>query len=95
MLKFSASVLCGEVPVYDGDSLIAFTFQRQDLSFQYHLVADSMIETLITQDAQLYLSHIQPTAVYRSVVKLHQNALALMTELTELVPITSIMQNPA
>ena len=63
MLKFSASVLSGEAPVYDGDSLIALMFQRQDLSFQYHLVADSTVETLITQDAQLYLSHVQPTAV--------------------------------
>ena len=30
MLKFSTSVLSGEAPVYDGDSLIAFTFQRRD-----------------------------------------------------------------
>ena len=32
MLKFSASVLSGEAPVNDGDSLIAFTFQRQDFA---------------------------------------------------------------
>ena len=63
MLKFGASVLSGEAPVYDGDSLIALMFQRRDLSLQYHLVADSTVETLVAQDAQLYLSHIQPTAV--------------------------------
>ena len=45
-------------------------FQRRDLSFQYHLVADSTVETLIAQDAQLYLGHIQPTAVYWSVMEL-------------------------
>ena len=32
MLKFSASVLSVEPPVYDGDSLIALMFQRRDLS---------------------------------------------------------------
>ena len=70
MLKFSASVLSGETPVYDGDSLIALMFQRRDLSLQYHLVADSTVETLVAEDAQLYLSHVQPTAVYWSVVEL-------------------------
>ena len=64
------SILDGKAPVYDGDSLIAFTFQRQDLSLQYHLVADSTVEALVAQDAQLYLSHVEPTAVYWSVVEL-------------------------
>ena len=63
MLKFSASVLSGETPVNEGDSLVTLMFQRRDLSFQYHLVADSTVETLIAEDAQLYLSHVQPTAV--------------------------------
>ena len=67
MLKFSASVLSGETPVYDGGSLIALMFQRRDLSLQYHLVADPTV--LVAQDAQLYFSH-EPTAVYRSVVEL-------------------------
>ena len=44
--------------------------QRRDLSLQYHLVADSTVETLVAEDAQLYLSHVQPTAVYWSVVEL-------------------------
>ena len=70
MLKFSASVLSGETPVNEGDSLVTLMFQRRDLSFQYHLVADSTVETLIAQDAQLYLGHIQPTAVYWSVMEL-------------------------
>ena len=70
MLKFSASVLSGETPVYDGYSLVTLMFQRRDLSLQYHLVADPTVETLVAQDAQLYLSHVQPTAVYRSVVKI-------------------------
>ena len=70
MLKFSASVLSGESPVNDGGSLVTLMFQRRDLSLQYHLVADSTVETLIAQDAQLYLSHVQPTAVYRSVMEL-------------------------
>ena len=69
MLKFSASVLSGETPVNEGDSLVTLMFQRRDLS-QYHLVADSTVETLIAQDAQLYLGHIQPTAVYWSVMEL-------------------------
>ena len=70
MLKFSASVLSGETPVYDGDSLIALMLQRRDLSLQYQLVADSTVETLVAENAQLYLSHVQPTAVYRSVMEL-------------------------
>ena len=78
MLKFSASVLSGEAPVNDGGSLVTLMFHRRDLSFQYHLVADSTVETLVAQDAQLYLSHspprtrygVQPTAVYRSVMEL-------------------------
>ena len=52
MLKFSASVLCGETPVNDGDSLVTLMFQRLDLSLQYHLVADSTVETLVAEDAQ-------------------------------------------
>ena len=64
MLKFSASVLSGEAPVNDGGSLVTLMFQRRDLSLQYHLVADSTVETLVAEDAQLYLSHVQPTAVY-------------------------------
>ena len=63
MLKFSASILSGEAPVYDGYSLIALTFQRPNLSLKYHLVADSTVETLVAEDAQLHLSHVQPTAV--------------------------------
>ena len=47
MLKFSASVLSGETPVNEGDSLVTLMFQRRDLSLQYHLVADSTVETLI------------------------------------------------
>ena len=70
MLKFSASVLSGESPVNDGGSLVTLMFHRRDLSFQYHLVADSTVKTLVAQDAQLYLSHVQPTAVYRSVMEL-------------------------
>ena len=68
MLKFSASVLSGETPVNEGDSLVTLMFQRRDFSLQYHLVADSTVETLIAQDAQLYLGHIQ--AVYWSVMEL-------------------------
>ena len=70
MLKFSASILCGETPVYDGGSLVTLMFQRRDLSLQYHLVADSTVETLVAEDAQLYLGHVQPTAVYWSVMEL-------------------------
>ena len=53
MLKFSASVLSGEAPVYNGGSLVTLMFQRRDLSLQYHLVADSAVETLVAEDAQL------------------------------------------
>ena len=70
MLKFSASVLSREAPVYGGDSFIAFTFQRRDLSLQCHLVADSEVETLGAQDAQFYLCHVQPSAVHWGVVEL-------------------------
>ena len=70
MLKFSASVPSGETPVNDGGGLIALMLQHRDLCLQYHLVADSAVETLIAEDAQLYLGHVQPTAVYWSVMEL-------------------------
>ena len=70
MLEFSASVLSGEAPVYDGDGLIALMLQRRDLSLEYHLVADSTVEALVAEDTQLNLSHVQPTAMYWSKVKL-------------------------
>ena len=60
MLKFITSVLSGETPVNDGGSLVTFMFQRRDLSFQCYLVADSTAETLIAEDAQLYLCHSLP-----------------------------------
>ena len=70
MLKFSSSVLSGKTPIDDGYSPVTLTFKCQDLSFQYHLVADSTVETPVAEDTQLYLSHVQPAAVFWSVVKL-------------------------
>ena len=67
MLKFSASILSGEAPVYDGYSLIALTFQRPNLSLKYHLVADSthwLLKTLNSISAMFSHSHI-PTSCPR------------------------------
>ena len=62
MLKFSASVLSGETPVNDGGSLVTLMFQRRDLSLQYHLVADSTVETLVAEDDRRQL--LLPVCVY-------------------------------
>ena len=75
MLEFSASVLGGEPPVYDCGSLVALMLKRRDLCLQYHFVADPAVEALSTEDAQFNLSHVQPTAMFGSVVKLKRLAI--------------------
>ena len=70
MLEFGASVLGGEPPVYDCGSLVAFMLKRRYFCLQYHFVADPAVEALSTEDAQFNLSHVEPTAMFGSVVKL-------------------------
>ena len=53
MLEFSASILGGEPPVYDGVSTVALAFQRRDLSFQCCFIADPTAQTLPAEDAEL------------------------------------------
>ena len=69
MCKFSASILGRETPVYDGGSVVALTFECVDLPSQRHFIADTTVETLVAEDTQFYLDHVQPTAVYWSVVE--------------------------
>ena len=63
MLKFSTSVLSGEAPVYDGDSLIALTFQRQTSRFS---ITSSLIRRLrhwLLNTLNSISAMDQPTAV--------------------------------
>ena len=40
MLEFTAGVLSGEPPVYDGASVVALAFERGDLLPQQRFIAD-------------------------------------------------------
>ena len=70
MLEFTAGVLSGEPPVYDGASIVALTFERGNLLPQQHFIADPAVQTLSAEDAQLDLGHVQPASMGGSVVKL-------------------------
>ena len=69
MLEFTAGVLSGEPPVYDGASIVALAFERGNLPPQ-HFIADPAVQTLSAEDAQLDLGHVQPASMRGSVVKL-------------------------
>ena len=56
-MKFSACILGGEPPVYDGVSTVALAFQRRDLSFQCCFIADPTAQTLVAEDTDLDLRH--------------------------------------
>ena len=70
MLEFTAGVLSGEPPVYDGASIVALAFERGNLLPQQHFIADPAVQTLSAEDAQLDLGHVQPASMRGSVVKL-------------------------
>ena len=57
MLGFTASVLGGEPPVYDGGGLVALAFERGDLLPQQRFTADPAVQTLSAEDAQLDFGH--------------------------------------
>ena len=46
MLEFTAGVLRGEPPVYDGASIVALAFERGDLLPQQHCIAGPAVQTL-------------------------------------------------
>ena len=50
MLQFTAGVLSGEPPVYDGASIVALAFERGNLPPQ-HFIADPAVQTLSAEDA--------------------------------------------
>ena len=49
---------------------LALAFERRNLSPQLRLIADTAVQTPSAEDAQLDLSHVQPAAMRRSVMKL-------------------------
>ena len=76
MLQFDASIRRGKPPV-DGPSLgIAPLLPSGHFLGQGCLVRDTPVQALAGQDAQLNLSHIQPTAMLRGVVYLQPLAFA-------------------
>ena len=101
MQEFSASVLGGEPPVYDGVSTVALAFQRRDLSFQCCFIADPTAQTLPAEDAELDLSHVQPASMIRGVVKLQAfgyttrfGRLKRFVERSELVGVEIVQHQP-
>ena len=69
------SILDGKAPVDGGTSLIAFLFERMDMSPQVSLIRDTLSQTTTAEHAQLNLGHVEPTAVYWSVVELQTLAM--------------------
>ena len=53
MVEFTAGVLSGEPPIYDGASIVALAFERDNLLPQQHFIADPAVQTLSAEDAQL------------------------------------------
>ena len=51
MLEFTAGVLSGEPPVYDGASIVALAFEGGDLLPQQHFIAGPAVQTLPAEDA--------------------------------------------
>ena len=71
MFEFATGILSGESPVDDGDSPVTLMFKWRNLSLAHRLIGYSTIETLVAEDTQLYLNHVQPDAVFWSEVKFH------------------------
>src|SRR5438045_1571382 len=53
-----------------GASGVALRFQLLDFSLERFFLSDASVQTLTTEDAQLNLGDIQPTAMLRRVMKL-------------------------
>ncbi len=53
-----------------GTRSLALRFQLLDVTLERGFVSDSSVQALATEDAQLDLSHVQPTARLRRAVKL-------------------------
>ena len=47
MLEFTAGVLSGEPPVYDGASIVALAFERGDLPSQQRFIADPAVSDTV------------------------------------------------
>ena len=94
------SILDGKAPVDGGTSLIAFLFERMDMSPQVSLIRDTLSQTTTAEHAQLDLGHVEPTAVYWSVVELQTlgdaprfERLERIVERTELVGIEIVQHH--
>src|SRR5579859_496427 len=76
MRELDAGIGGGEAPVHGGLRAVAPRLPGPDLARQGDGVGDAPVETLVAEDGEFALRHVQPTAVFRGVVDLQprQNA---------------------
>ena len=70
MVHFDASVLDGESPVYGRSGLVSFCLQGRNFTTEGLFIGNAPAQDSPPQDAEFDLCHIEPTAVFGSVVKL-------------------------
>ena len=70
MVEFDSSVHSGESPVYGRSGLVSFCLHGRDFDSEGLFIGDAPAQDSPGQDAELYLCHVEPTAVLGSVVKL-------------------------
>ena len=68
-MEFGSGVLGVEPPVDGGSGDVSLRDEGLDLPPEGGFVGDALLEAAARQDAELYLRHIQPTAVLGGVVK--------------------------
>ena len=64
MLKFESGVEGRESPFDGGRYSVALIFECCSLSLELLFVADSTVETLSTENAELDLRHVEPAAMF-------------------------------
>ena len=70
MVEFDSSILSGETPIDGSPVLIALKLQALDLLSEGLFIGDAPAQDSPGQDTEFDLCHIEPTAVFGSVVKL-------------------------
>ena len=69
-MEFGSGVLGGETPVDDRVGLVTFLLHGENVLAEIVLVRVPLSQAAAGYDAELYLRHIQPTAMLGRVVKL-------------------------
>ena len=69
-LQLDTCISRGEAPIYRSLMGVAFGFPRQSFTSQKIPIRDMITQTLSTENTEFNLSHVEPTAMLGSIVKL-------------------------